>query len=283
MARKLPPPLNLATVPKDYLHNFFERLKVKELKGRIYLQSCILFSEMGKHELALKHARQASRLYYNLLWDHLVLYYLLLIQQSNESRDRERASFILTADRRQKKAERSRLLPPVREGEGPLLQLITILEHFIGLDCRQDLLNPAKEQLVYRLSHQLSYLNLDRPALDLEPFLANLNESHWLLKKKILSQIQLDYIPEAEFEFGEPVARELRLFETFDCLAISFYCVSTEIRFTEKAENRRGGQLLESEQWLGRSLEVAYLFLPHDAPILTQIHSVYLKFHGIGK
>lgn len=40
---------------------------------------------------------------------------------------------------------------------------------------------------------------------------------------------------------------------------------------------------MESEHWLSRSLEIAYSFLPTDAPILNQILTVHDRFHSIDK
>lgn len=46
-------------------------------------------------------------------------------------------------------------------------------------------------------------------------------------------------------------------------LAISLYCYSTETRFLEKTvENRDPCEVLDSEHWLSRSLEIAYTFMP---------------------
>ena len=42
-------------------------------------------------------------------------------------------------------------------------------------------------------------------------------------------------------------------------------------------------QVLESENWLSRALEIAYIFLPAEAPILGQVYSVHDKFYGLGK
>ena len=41
--------------------------------------------------------------------------------------------------------------------------------------------------------------------------------------------------------------------------------------------------MLDSEHWLSRSLEIAYTFLPSEAPILNQILTVHDRFHGIDK
>lgn len=42
-------------------------------------------------------------------------------------------------------------------------------------------------------------------------------------------------------------------------------------------------QITESENWLSRSLEISYLFLPHDIPLVGQIISVHNKFHALAK
>lgn len=40
---------------------------------------------------------------------------------------------------------------------------------------------------------------------------------------------------------------------------------------------------MDSEHWLSRSLEIAYSFMPPNAPILNQILTVHDRFHGIDK
>ena len=41
--------------------------------------------------------------------------------------------------------------------------------------------------------------------------------------------------------------------------------------------------LITSEIWLGKSLEIAFLFLPHDTPLVGQILNVYNSLHSIEK
>lgn len=46
-------------------------------------------------------------------------------------------------------------------------------------------------------------------------------------------------------------------------LAISLYCYSTETRFMEKdCVGKDPCEVLDSEHWLSRSLEIAYSFMP---------------------
>ena len=40
---------------------------------------------------------------------------------------------------------------------------------------------------------------------------------------------------------------------------------------------------MDSEHWLSKSLEIAYCFMPSNAPILNQILTVHDRFHGINQ
>ena len=73
------------------------------------------------------------------------------------------------------------------------------------------------------------------------------------------------------------------MIEKITYLAISLYCYSTETRFIEKQKNCDSHDVLDSEHWLSRSLEIAYSFMPVEAPILNQIITVHDRFHGLDK
>jgi hypothetical protein len=73
-------------------------------------------------------------------------------------------------------------------------------------------------------------------------------------------------------------------------VVVAFYCLSTEQRFEEEkyhhsaiSANLHHSKISDSEYFLGKSLEIAYKFLPHRAPIINQIISIHSKFHGVEK
>ena len=37
---------------------------------------------------------------------------------------------------------------------------------------------------------------------------------------------------------------------------------------------------MNREEWISKSIEIAYLFLPHETPLVGQIFSVYSKLHS---
>lgn len=70
-----------------------------------------------------------------------------------------------------------------------------------------------------------------------------------------------------------------RIFYKLGLLSVAYYCVSTEYRFLEKTRKYEA----ESEHYLSLALEISYLFLPHEMPIVSQIISVHTKFHGLSR
>lgn len=55
-------------------------MKKKNIKLQLNLQSCILLSEIGKHEDALKYAKSATKECINLILDSITLCYKSLIK-----------------------------------------------------------------------------------------------------------------------------------------------------------------------------------------------------------
>lgn len=46
-------------------------MKYETMLGKLELQVCILYSEMGKHDMALEHAKLSSKYNFNLIYDIL--------------------------------------------------------------------------------------------------------------------------------------------------------------------------------------------------------------------
>jgi hypothetical protein len=89
---------------------------------------------------------------------------------------------------------------------------------------------------------------------------------------------EIDYFDDPQQEISKN-----EVIEKIAFLAISLYCYSTETRFLEKQKNCDSHDVLDSEHWLSRSLEIAYSFMPSEAPILNQILTVHDRFHGLDK
>jgi hypothetical protein len=65
------------------------------------------------------------------------------------------------------------------------------------------------------------------------------------------------------------------------CLFVTtLYCTSTESKFVHKVDPL---QFSEAENYLSRALEIAYLYLPKDLPLINQLLNVHNRFYDISK
>jgi hypothetical protein len=66
------------------------RIRYETMIGKLELQVCILYSEMGKHDMALEHAKFSSKFNFNLIYDILAKLYSnlnkLLISRNHPKR-----------------------------------------------------------------------------------------------------------------------------------------------------------------------------------------------------
>jgi hypothetical protein len=74
------------------------------------------------------------------------------------------------------------------------------------------------------------------------------------------------------------------ILEKITFLAISYFCVSTELRFLVSQKEKLSFDPVyvkaESEFWHGKALEVSCGFLPSESPLVTHILSSYQKHHS---
>jgi hypothetical protein len=82
-----------------------------------------------------------------------------------------------------------------------------------------------------------------------------------------------------DLEFGREA-----ILEKIAYVAISYFCVSTELRFLmskEKPLNIDKARVrVESEFWHGKALEIACGYLPSESPLVTHIVQSYSKHHA---
>lgn len=66
-------------------------MKYETMLGKLELQVCILYSEMGKHDLALEHAKISSKYNFNLIYDILAKLYAnlnkMLVSKNHQKRE----------------------------------------------------------------------------------------------------------------------------------------------------------------------------------------------------
>lgn len=124
--------------------------------------------------------------------------------------------------------------------------------------------------------------------VDMRNLLGYLNQSDWIWSLNIGNIMQIspltmqDIYTTSSIEYE--LSRELVL-EKICFLAVSYFCVSTELRFivqmkqddeiTDPALKRR-----ESEYFHGKALDIAAGFLPSECPLVNHILMSYQKHHA---
>ncbi|KAL4499167.1 hypothetical protein ABPG72_006753 [Tetrahymena utriculariae] len=110
------------------------------------------------------------------------------------------------------------------------------------------------------------------------------NQEAVLLKSNILGQLQLKAMSLEQVRAPIPneINEKILLFNAQ--LSVGFYCVSTEYRFIEQPQanltKENCDEVTNSENYLSRALEMAFVYLPHEVPLVGQIMSVHTKFHA---
>ncbi|CAD8051656.1 unnamed protein product [Paramecium sonneborni] len=108
-----------------------------------------------------------------------------------------------------------------------------------------------------------------------------IEDNHPMLQMQILGLMQLTYVDLEELfpiNSSEMVIAEEVILELIMLTGLSFYSISTELRFLNNQENK-----MNIEIWLGKALEMFYTFVPHTSQIFSQIYQVYKKLYGVDK
>ena len=124
--------------------------------------------------------------------------------------------------------------------------------------------------------------------VDMRNLLGYLNQSDWIWSLNIGNIMQIspltmqDIYTTSSIEYE--LSRELVL-EKICFLAVSYFCVSTELRFIVqmKQDDEVADPILrrrESEYFHGKALDIAAGFLPSECPLVNHILMSYQKHHA---
>jgi len=123
--------------------------------------------------------------------------------------------------------------------------------------------------------------------VDMRNLLGYLNQSDWIWSLNIGNIMQIspltmqDIYTTSSIEYE--LSRELVL-EKICFLAVSYFCVSTELRFIVQMKEEPNADPVarrrESEFFHGKALEVAAGFLPSECPLVNHILMSYQKHHA---
>jgi hypothetical protein len=117
--------------------------------------------------------------------------------------------------------------------------------------------------------------------------LGYLNQSEWLYLLNIGNIMQITPLTVHDMYSSLGVEVELTrdsILEKISFLAVSYFCISTELRFLVQIKDDPSidpaMKKRESEFWHGKALEVSCSFLPSECPLVTHILTSYQKHHA---
>jgi len=117
--------------------------------------------------------------------------------------------------------------------------------------------------------------------------LGYLNQNEWLYLLNIGNIMQITPLTVQDLYASSSLEVELSrdsILEKVSFLAVSYFCVSTEIRFIVQLKEDPNVDAVakrkESEFWHGKALEVSCTFLPSESPLVSHILTSYQKHHS---
>lgn len=180
-----------------------------------------------------------------------------------------------------------KLLPIAEELENRLVpEKLLLKESFDDMN-NDDTSKPEDKKINAKNSKSKEDFNTVYDKVDMRNLLGYLNQSDWIWSLNIGNIMQIspltmqDIYTTSSIEYE--LSRELVL-EKICFLAVSYFCVSTELRFIvqmkEDASCDPVAKRRESEFFHGKALEVAAGFLPSECPLVNHILMSYQKHHA---
>jgi hypothetical protein len=145
--------------------------------------------------------------------------------------------------------------------------------------------NIVTEKLQYELEYEKILVPEDA---DMRSVLGFLNQNEWIFNLNIGNIMQVQPISMKELLSQSRNEVELSrdsFLEKLSLLSVSYFCVSTEMRFILQSREQylsvdiKRQRELESEFWHAKALEIACTFLPSECPLLNHVLLSYQKHH----
>lgn len=124
-------------------------------------------------------------------------------------------------------------------------------------------------------------------SINMRVLLGYLNQSEWMYLLNIGNIMQITPLTIHDLISTPGIEIELArdsVIEKISFLAVSYFCVSTELRFLVNLKDNPNVDPVqiksESEFWHGKALEISCTFLPSESPLASHILSSYTKHHA---
>jgi hypothetical protein len=151
-------------------------------------------------------------------------------------------------------------------------------------------INPYESQWIMDKTKELRLLEKDKKIannINMKVLLGYLNQSEWMYLLNIGNIMQITPLTIHDMHSVASIDVELSrdsIIEKISYLAVSYFCVSTELRFLVNLKDNPSVDPVqvraESEFWHGKALDISCTFLPSESPLVSHIYSSYKKHHA---
>ncbi|CAD8051450.1 unnamed protein product [Paramecium sonneborni] len=264
----------------------------KLLRLRLMFQITLLFSETKKNKQALEMAKNTLRILRSIIQNTIKLCQQITILQTINKK--QRANSEINSPLQKIQQSQSTTLPQQMSQILSYPQIVEVVFKEILSSIKSMLPNDDKSYDVQSSQNLLirSYQNRSQSLFTSDyvfqpqnnqqnKLFSIIDDTHPMLQMQILGLMQLTYVDLEELfpiNSYEMVMAEEVILELIMLTGLSFYSISTELRFINNLSNK-----LTVEIWLGKAVEIFYTYVPHSSAIFNQIYQVYQKLYGVDK
>jgi hypothetical protein len=161
-----------------------------------------VYINLFRHDLAMKYAKIGSKIHYNMIFDTIILCYGIVLKYLHESKyyktpkDKRFGSNVNLDE--ELITENFIELPEVYNR---LVNVISILHYLIDMtqDMKFELLSRHKETILNAQLEALEKYGKLKLQVNLDDFMNEMIGHEWILKNKILNQVQMDNVKREEY------------------------------------------------------------------------------------
>ena len=271
--------------PAEFKQAIMPKMLALKIKLRILLSLSLFFSEKLQHDKAIAHAKKAFKANIELLIASMIICYATVLEKANDIK--------LTADEVKKRRKEARVRYYLMHCQ-ILGSIYARLESCLTQKQRSSKL----QSLLEFFQMQADQTGLTASAENEIDFSSINNfivfDSSHLKECTILNLTRLGYLSFEEDIVAPKLkheVREISLLEKTAYTVVTLYVLATEHRFKEHKTHCNAKfykTLLDyfnpsassktSEFFLGKAVELSYLYLPDSFPFVSQIFNVFKKF-----
>ncbi|CAD8045814.1 unnamed protein product [Paramecium primaurelia] len=272
--------------------NLAQIIQNKLLRLRLMFQITLLFSETKKNKQALDMAKKALRILKSIVQNTIKLCQQITVMSLINKK--QRANSEISSPLQKIQSSQSINLPFQQSQILSYPQIVENVFKEILISITSMLPNDEKSNDVINIQNLMIRNNQNRSqSLFASEYIFQsqnnqqnklftiIDDNHPMLQMQILGLMQLTYVDLEELfpiNSYEMVMAEEVILELIMLTGLSFYSISTELRFINNQSSK-----LTVEIWLGKAVEIFYTYVPHSSAIFNQIYQVYQKLYGVDK